>query len=92
LAVAIYREVLGEVATLLAAGVDVNERLEFGRTPLQIAVGTNRAAIVEALLSAGADPTLEDERGRTALDLAKTPGREAVLQLLLSRQSTGPHT
>jgi Ankyrin repeats (many copies) len=49
--------------TLLASGADVNQRGDFGMTPLHYAYMGGNQANIEALLSAGADQTLRCDRG-----------------------------
>jgi aryl-phospho-beta-D-glucosidase BglC (GH1 family) len=58
------------VKTLLAAGADVQARVEGGWTPLHFAAGTSETpAVVKTLLDAGADPTAKDTAGQTPFDL-----------------------
>ena len=54
----------------MLAGADVNQADMRGITPLGVAVGFNRIAIVEALLEAGADVEKPDGRGNTVLHYA----------------------
>ncbi len=54
----------------MPAGADVNQADMRGITPLGVAVGFNRIAIVEALLEAGADVEKPDGRGNTVLHYA----------------------
>lgn len=62
---------IAETKRLIAAGVNVNARDDFGNTPLHIAIEKNFANIVYWLLQAGADPNIQDELDRTALELAQ---------------------
>ncbi len=68
---------------LLDAGVAVDQRGRFGRTPLMYAVlvgyrhGAALRKAVPLLIEAGADPNLEDELGYTAWSLARAPLLEA---------------
>ena len=54
----------------MLAGADVNQADMRGITPLGVAVGFNRIAIVEALLEAEADVEKPDGRGNTVLHYA----------------------
>jgi len=58
------------IAQLLEEGCAVNGRDARGITPLGVAVGFNRLAVVEALLGAGADVGLTDAKGNTPLHYA----------------------
>ena len=64
--------------TSLPAGADVNQADMRGITPLGVAVGFNRIAIVEALLEAGADVEKPDGRGNTVLHYAAGGARGQV--------------
>jgi ankyrin repeat protein len=59
------------LATLIAAGADVDARDRSGRTPLHIACTYPQPAIVEALLASGADLRARDDEDRTALERAE---------------------
>lgn len=61
----------GRITKQLAAGVDVNQRDEFGRTPLMIALDSGATQLAEALLVSGANPNLVDAKGKTAITYAR---------------------
>ena len=65
-------------------GFDVNEKNNFGRTPLYYAAGWGHATIVVTLLSAGADAHAKDNDGETPLHRAADNGHSTVVSLLLS--------
>ena len=65
-------------------GFDVNEKNNFGRTPLYYAAGWGHATIVVTLLSAGADAHAKDNDGETPLHRAADNGHAPVVSLLLS--------
>ena len=65
-------------------GFDVNEKNNFGRTPLYYAAGWGHATIVVTLLSAGADAHAKDNDGETPLHRAADNGHAPVISLLLS--------
>ena len=72
------------VAGCLRAGADLNDRSEYGRTPLHlVAAFTNNPAVVTALLKAGADPNARDKAGEVPLHRAArsnaTPAVAATL-------------
>ena len=79
---------LAAVAQLLrlgsGRGFDVNEKNNFGRTPLYYAAGWGHATIVVTLLSAGADAHAKDNDGETPLHRAADNGHAPVVSLLLS--------
>ncbi len=66
------------VISLLFANADVNERNEFGETPLIVAVNNNRLSVVEVLLDANADVDARDNDGETAL--IKTVRRHHIIR------------
>ncbi|KAJ1474209.1 ankyrin repeat-containing domain protein, partial [Baffinella frigidus] len=52
---------LEEVRTLIRAGADINEKDEFGSTPLHAAARHKHLEVVRILLGAGADKNAKDE-------------------------------
>jgi ankyrin repeat protein len=52
------------------------------RTPLMMAVESDKPEAIKILLAAGADPEVKDDGGHTALELAKDQGRKDVVPLL----------
>lgn len=78
--------IMGDLATVdahVAAGTDVNQRDDFGSTPLIIAAVFDRPGVAATLLAAGADPTLTDAEGSNPLHIAAFLGRTAVVQAFL---------
>ena len=59
------------VATLIAAGADVNAKNNWNETPLHRAVIHGRAAVVATLIAAGADVNAKTPIGDTPLRLAR---------------------
>jgi len=58
------------VAALIAAGMDINARGQFGQTPLHYTLQRNRIETAKKLIAAGADFTIQDELGRTVYQAA----------------------
>jgi ankyrin repeat protein len=54
----------------LAAGADVNAKLDRGYTALQFAAGRGHKEIAELLIAEGADVNAKDDDGDTPLDQA----------------------
>lgn len=74
----------GRVASLLAAGADVNAAPEGGETALLRAASKGHLQIVRMLLEAGADPNAEREDGFTALGVAVFFGYAEIVRALLA--------
>ncbi len=55
------------VKTILAKGIDIDARDEYGNTALQSAAYNMNKEMVQFLLESGADPNAKDNSGRTAL-------------------------
>ena len=67
----------------IEAGTDLNQRDDFGSTPLVIAAVFDRPEMTGALLAAGADATIRDPQGSTPLHIAALLGRTGVVRSLL---------
>ncbi|MBO5285086.1 MAG: ankyrin repeat domain-containing protein, partial [Alphaproteobacteria bacterium] len=77
------REALEMTEMLIEAGADVNERDDFGRTPLMEACKRADVTAVEFLLAHGALINLQDKEQKTALMYAaEYAGRESNLQII----------
>ena len=76
---------LGSVSKLLAEGVDVNAKDQWGMTALMHACSKGRTSpdFVDILLAAGADPNAVDHEGSTALYPAATIKPASVVKALL---------
>ena len=70
------------VRLLLFLGHDVNQRDQFGRTPLMRAVTHEDPSTVRLLLAHHADPNAVDNGGTTALENAVHGGHLTLLELL----------
>ena len=76
---------MGDIATVkqhLAAGTDVNAKIEGGGTPLHIATHLGHKEITELLIAKGADVNAKIEDGKTPLDLAIHLKRTEIAALL----------
>jgi len=62
--------------------LDINQKDEFGYTPLHLACDRGNLAIVEVLLKYGVDQTLKDQDELTALELAETSCHEEIVKAL----------
>jgi ankyrin repeat protein len=82
---AVQQDRLDTVATLIAAGANVNAKNRYGITPLVLAATTGNAAIVKTLLHAGADPrVVVPETGSVLIVAARTGSPEVIKSLLAS--------
>ena len=61
---------VGSVEQIISGSVNVNSRVDAGRTALHLAVDGGDLQVVAALLDAGADPDITDRDGRSALHYA----------------------
>ena len=66
----------------LAAGTDVNAKIEGGGTPLHIATHLGHKEIAELLIAKGADVNAKIEDGRTPVHIATHVGRKESADLL----------
>ena len=76
-----------QVASLLAAGTDVNAKDEEARTALMYAAYNGHTEIIKRLLEKGALVNLCDTNGRTALMLASSGPFPEVVRLLLDHNA-----
>lgn len=67
---------------LVDAGADVNQRNEYGYTPLHYAAGLFHTEAVRLLLAAGADPTVPNEDGDMPLNLVRSKECAECRQML----------
>ncbi|MBF0623435.1 MAG: ankyrin repeat domain-containing protein [Magnetococcales bacterium] len=84
LMVAVQEGHLPVVDRLLAAGVAVNHRNQWGQSALILAAQWDNPELVTRLLTAGADPNARTDKGRTALMRAAQYGHAEVLERLLA--------
>ena len=73
------------VRHLLNSGVNVEEKSQYGCSPLRIAAFKGHTEIVKLLLDSGAAINARDKDGRTALTQAVDGARPETVKLLLSR-------
>ncbi|KAI0348378.1 ankyrin [Trametopsis cervina] len=64
--------------------INVDEKDEYGYTPLHLACDRGHKAAAELLLAAGANPSLKDEDEFTALELARIAEHHEIVALLES--------
>ncbi|WP_161594626.1 serine hydrolase [Marimonas lutisalis] len=83
LPVAVIAGNLTAVEQHIAAGTDLNQRDDFGSTPLIIAAVFDRPKVAAVLLAGGADAALRDAQGSTPLHIAAFLGRTEVVRSLL---------
>lgn len=69
--IAATRGIISEVETMLAAGVDINNRGEHGYMPLHNAVEQGHLDVVRLLVKQGADPDGKTDDGITPAELAE---------------------
>ena len=75
------------VENLLDRGADKNQRDEWGRTPLIVALQQDRAQAAALLLRRGVDPSLTDAWGRTALLVAAQLRNNAAIEALIAARA-----
>ena len=67
----------------IKAGSDLNEKDEYGSTPLIIAITFGKTEVARALIEAGADMNIRDNNGSTPLHLAAFFCRPEIVRALL---------
>lgn len=79
---------MGDVESLrraIKAGADINERDEFGTTPLKYAIAEKKVETALVLLEMGADVTSQSKDGSTALHSAIEHKLPKVLEALIKK-------
>jgi ankyrin repeat protein len=71
------------LASLLVAGVDVNQRDRYGQTALMLAARHGREKVVDLLLQHGAEPDVTARYHLSALMLAVVNRHSAVARMLV---------
>ena len=71
------------IAALLKIGANPNQTDDDSRTPLMLAVSSNRLDVVKLLLEKGAKPELADKKGKNVYDLAMALGYKEIANYLL---------
>lgn len=69
----------------IAYGTDLNQKDEFGSTPLSVSITFGKSDIAAALIEAGADLSITGPDGSTPLHSAAFFGRVQVVKLLLAK-------
>lgn len=72
------------VKVLLEKGVNIEQRGDFGYTPLMYAVDANHPDTVSLLISKKADVNTRDEMGETPLMIAAALGHYKIVQILIA--------
>ncbi|EAY17329.1 ankyrin repeat protein, putative [Trichomonas vaginalis G3] len=78
-------DILSLCKYFLSNGANVNEKNEYGKTALHMAVINNYKDIAELLLSNGANINEKDEDGKTALHFAAINNSKEMVELLVSK-------
>ncbi|MDB2414326.1 ankyrin repeat domain-containing protein [Rickettsiales bacterium] len=63
--------------------ININEKDEFGRTPLISSVVEGNLENIKTLINKGADLNAVDEEGRTALMIASITGNAEIVKLIV---------
>lgn len=78
---------MGDVKAIkqhIEAGSDLNEKDQYGSTPLNIAATFDKKEIAKHLIDAGADLAIRSSDGSTALHTAAFFGRKEIVKALLA--------
>jgi ankyrin repeat protein len=76
---------IDDLNKLLAQGVNVNTKDEFGYTALHYAISRKNKTIAMILLEHGADVTIQDDDGATPLDYAAEYNLYVVAEAILKK-------
>ena len=75
---------IDEIHTHIQAGSDLNEKDEYGSTPLIVAITFGKTDVAKALIEAGADITITNNEGSTPLHIAAFLCRTEIVEDLLA--------
>jgi len=73
------------VKRAIAAGADLDAKMQGGYTPLHLAAIYDHKEIAEILIAEGADVNAKNKRDMTPLHLAARSGRKEIAQLLIAK-------
>lgn len=76
---------IGRARTLIDQGANINERDEYGTTPLALAAGLGHRDLVELLIAKGADLNSQDHNGDMPLYWAASKGYGEIVTLLITK-------
>jgi ankyrin repeat protein len=82
---AVYENDVERVASLIAAGADVNAANDYGANAMQLAAEVADVELLRMLLDAGADVDSPNPEGQTALMLVARTGKVDAAKLLVER-------
>jgi ankyrin repeat protein len=74
---------IDEIRKHIGAGSDLNEKDDYGSTPLIIAITFGRTEVARALIEAGADMTIANNEGSAPLHIAAFFCRTEIVEALL---------
>ena len=83
---AVFMGSLSTVEKHIKAGTDLNQKDDYGSTPLAIAATFGKADIAKALINGGADLEMKGADGSTALHTAAFFGRTEIVKSLLGKE------
>jgi ankyrin repeat protein len=72
-----------EIRKHITAGSDLNEKDDYGSTPLIVAITFDKANVAKALIEAGADMTITNNEGSNPLHIAAFFCRTEIVEALL---------
>jgi ankyrin repeat protein len=75
---------IDEIHSHIQAGSDLNEKDEYGSTPLIVAITFGKTEVANALIEAGADITITNKEGSTPLHIAAFLCRTEIVEALLA--------
>ena len=76
---------IDEIHSHIQAGSDLNEKDEYGSTPLIVAITFGKTDVAKALIKSGADITITNNEGSTPLHIAAFLCRTEIVKTLLAK-------